>query len=156
MNQIAKANKNWKWMMIFCGRRKSQIKENLINHSYDSLIKHGKARKRIAFRWCKSAGNIWQLSNLFMVLHDLMLLSVTSLDFCLLSHRSNETWRQPNVSKTCPSHWQPIRRSLVDRGNLDSGKRHLVSENLSASYIQTNCTSNSAAQGTTQNQDNTL
>ena len=114
--------------MIMCGQRKSQIKGALIHHSYDSLAKHRKARRCAALILSKRAGNIWQLSNLFMSLHDLMLLSVTFLDVLLLSHRSNKTWRKPNVSQTCPKHWQLIRRSLVGRHNLDSGKPHLVSE----------------------------
>ena len=94
--------------MIFCGQRNSQIKGALINHSYDSLIKHGKALKRIAFRWCKSAGNIWQLSNLFVVLHDLMLAvcHIFRLFLALTPFKQNMTpaKRVSNMPKPLAAH----------------------------------------------------
>ena len=107
-----------------------------------------------------SVENCWQHVATIKSLHDLMLFSVTSFGFLFGSDTVQswiqyQTWRQPNMSETCPSHWQLNRRSLVGSHNLDSGT-HLktacgtVSVTLSVSYIQTNFKNTSGAQGTTQ------
>ena len=107
--------------------------------------------------WSKTVGNMWQLSNLFTTW---CCFASESFDFLWLSHCSKldnfKTWRHLKHAQATGSSTVGVLSTATTLTVEHKWKRHLVSENMSVSYIQTNCTNNSAAQGTTQNQDNTL